>query len=88
MHSKNKKPIEKLLVLKSEAAPRGGLGRTRPPQCFSGPIFQFVEIRGEIFRGGGTMVAHEKNEKKDHFVSDLMLKILQFYPGLLQLLFA
>ena len=29
------------------------------------------------------MVAHEKNEKKDHFVSDLLLKILQFYPGLL-----
>ena len=61
---------------------RGGTtGRTG--ECFSGPIFQFVEIRGEIFRGGGTMVAHEKNEKKDHFVSDLLLKILQFYPGLL-----
>ena len=66
-----------------EAAPRGGLGRTCPPQYFSGPIFQFVEIQEEIFRGGGTMVAHEKNDKKDHFVSDLLLKVLQFYPGLL-----
>ena len=62
----------------------GRTGRTRPPRYLSRPIFQFVEIRGEIFRGGGvTMVAHEKNEKKDHFVSDLLLKILQFYPGLL-----
>ena len=33
--------------------------------------------------GGRTMVAHEKNEKKDQFVSDPLLKILQFYPGLL-----
>ena len=48
-----------------EAAPRGGLGRTCPPQYFSGPIFQFVEIRGEIFWGGGTMVAQEKNSSTD-----------------------
>ena len=49
----------------AEVAPRGGLGRTCPPQYFSGPIFQFVEIRGETFRGGGTMVVHGKNSSTD-----------------------
>ena len=31
------------------APPRGGLGGTRPPQSFSRPFIQFVQIRGENF---------------------------------------
>ena len=31
----------------------GRTGEDTSSQYFSGPIFQFVEIRGEIFRVGG-----------------------------------
>ena len=57
--------VKTLNHLPAEATPRGGLGRTCPPQSFSGPIFQFVEIRGEIFRGeGGVRCWHMRKMRK------------------------
>ena len=51
------------------------------PNIFQDRFFSSSKSAEKYLGGGGTMLAHEK--EKDHFVSDLLLKILQFYPGLL-----